>query len=205
MFRQLKNIDTAFQHIKTFTIMVVVGSSLLCCFTVYQAFNMVLTAQERIYLLANDKALEAFSAERKDNIPVEARDHVKMFHHYFFTLDPDEKVIESNINKALGLADNSAANQFSDLKEAGYYTGIISGSVSQTIYMDSAVIDTSIYPFSFRYHGTQKVIRSTSVVTRKLITEGRLRNVNRSDLNPHGFLIERWKVIENRDIDINKR
>lgn len=205
MFRQLKNIDTAFKHIKTFTFVVVIASALTCCFTVYQALKMVMTSNERIYLLANDKALEAFSAERKDNIPVEARDHVKMFHHYFFTLDPDEKVIEKHINQALGLADNSAANQFSDLKEAGYFTGIISGSVSQTIEMDSVTIDTSNHPYSFRYFGTQKIIRSTSVVTRKMVTEGRLRNVNRSDLNPHGFLIEKWKVIENRDIEINKR
>ncbi|MFC0263714.1 MULTISPECIES: conjugative transposon protein TraK [Cyclobacteriaceae] len=205
MFRQLKNIDTAFRHIKTFSLVLVIACAGICCFTVYQAFKMVLTAQERIYLLANDKALEAFSAERKDNIPVEARDHVKMFHHYFFTLDPDEKVIESHINQALGLADNSAANQFSDLKEGGYFTGIISGNVSQTIKMDSIKISTESHPYSFRYYGTQKIIRSTSVVTRKLITEGRLRNVNRSDFNPHGFLIEKWKVIENRDIDINKR
>jgi len=44
---------------------------------------MVSHIQERIYILANGKALEAWSAERRDNIPVEARDHVKMFHHYF--------------------------------------------------------------------------------------------------------------------------
>ena len=32
------------------------------------------------------------------------------------------------------------------------------------------------------------------------ITEGFLRNVARSDNNPHGFLIERWRVLENKDL-----
>ena len=45
------------------------------------------------------KPLEAYSSNRKDNIPVEARDHVIMFHQYFFTLDPDEKVIDANLSK----------------------------------------------------------------------------------------------------------
>ena len=41
-------------------------------------------AQAHIYILANGKVLEAFAADRKDNIPVEARDHISMFHHVDF-------------------------------------------------------------------------------------------------------------------------
>lgn len=39
-----------------------------------------------------------------------------------------------------------------------------------------------------------------SITTRSLMTEGSLRNVSRSDNNPHGFLIERWNTIDNRDL-----
>jgi hypothetical protein len=38
-----------------------------------------------------------------------------------------------------------------------------------------------------------------------LITEGNLRNVSRSDHNPHGFLIENWSTLENHDIDTKNR
>ena len=38
-----------------------------------------------------------------------------------------------------------------------------------------------------------------------LITEGNLRNVSRSDNNPHGFLIERWNTIENKDLAVENR
>ena len=166
---------------------------------------MVTHIQERIYILANGKALEAWSAERRDNIPVEARDHVKMFHHYFFTLDPDDRVIEGNITKALYLADASAKRQYDDLKESRYYSNIISGNISQEIVTDSIRIDTDQYPFHFRCYSKQKLIRTTSIVTRSLITEGYLRNVSRSDNNPHGFLIEKWSTLENKDIKTENR
>jgi conjugative transposon TraK protein len=151
-------------------------------------------------VLANGKALQAFAGDRKDNIPVEARDHVKMFHQYFFSLDPDEKVIQSNMNKALYLADASAKKVYESLKENNYYTGIISGNISQQINVDSVFVNVETYPFYFKCYATEKIIRPSTMTTRSLLTEGYLRNVSRSDNNPHGFLIERWNTIENKDI-----
>lgn len=205
MFRQFRNIETAFRHIKLFSFVLIAACMAICCYTVYESYNMVSQAQERIYLLANGKALQALSADRRDNIPVEAKDHIKMFHHYFFTLDPDDKVIESNIAMALYLADGTAKKQYDDLKEGGYYTGIISGNVSQQVTVDSIRVDMQSTPYYFRYYGVQKIIRPTTTVSRSLITEGYLRSVARSDNNPHGFLIERWRIIENRDLNIEQR
>lgn len=205
MFKQMKNIDTAFRHVRGFTLLVVAGSILLCGFTLYKSYELVGSVQSKIYILANGKALEAYAAERKDNIPVEAKDHIRTFHQYFFTLDPDEKVIQSNITKALYLADASAKRAYDNLKEAGYYTDVISGNISQRIKIDSIQVDVNLYPFYFRCYGTQQMIRTTSTVSRILVTDGYLRNVSRSDNNPHGFLIERWKVIENQDIKTENR
>jgi conjugative transposon TraK protein len=205
MFSQLKNIDSAFKHIRLFTYIVVVASALVSGYTIYKSFDWVSETQARIYILANGKALEAWSAERKDNIPVEARDHVKMFHLFFFTLDPDEKVIEANITKALYLADVSAKRQYDNLKESRYYSNVISANISQEITADSIRIDINQYPFYFRYYGKQKLIRTSSIVTRSLVSEGFLRSVSRSDHNPHGFLIEKWNTLENKDLKIENR
>lgn len=161
-------------------------------------------ASSHVYVLANGKVLEAVSADRKDNIPVEARDHIKMFHHYFFTLDPDEKVIEGNISKALYLADESARNQYNDLKEKSYYNNLISGNISQQIDVDSVRLDMNTYPYYFKCYATEKLVRATSTIHKVLVTQGYLRNVSRSDNNPHGFLIERWETLANRDTTISK-
>lgn len=205
MFQQLKNIDSAFKHIRTFSVLLVVGCLALCCFTIYKSYRIVQETQAKIYILANGKAIEAFSSDRKDNIPVEARDHVRMFHYYFFTLHPDDKVIRLNIKSALYLADASAKTQYENLRENSYYANIISGNVSQEIHIDSIEVDINQYPFYFRCIAKQRIIRATSIVTRSLVTEGFLRNVLRSDNNPHGFLIEKWNTLENRDIKSENR
>ncbi len=201
----MKNIETAFQHVKQFTAIVVVCCFLLCGFVLFKSYQLAAITQSKVYVLANGKALEAMAADRKDNIPVEARDHIKTFHQYFFSLDPDDKVIQANITKALYLADASAKRQYEDLKENGYYANIISGNISQQITVDSINMNVDTYPYYFRCFATQKIIRSTSIVYRLLLTEGYLRNVSRSDNNPHGFLIERWNTIENKDLKTEAR
>jgi conjugative transposon TraK protein len=205
MFQKAKNIDTAFKQLRLFSIVVIVSCVLICCYVIYNSYKVTAAVQSRIYILANGKALEAFAGDRKENIPIEARDHVKMFHHYFFSLDPDDKVIQSNINKALYLADGSARKVYESLKENNYYTGIISGNVSQEISVDSVWININVYPFYFKCFATEKITRITTITTRSLITEGSLRNVSRSDNNPHGFLIEKWNTIENKDVKTENR
>jgi conjugative transposon TraK protein len=204
MFTHLKNIETAFRHIKRFSYLLISACTIICCFALYKCFQFSTQAGKHIYILANGKALEAFAADRKDNIPVEARDHIRMFHFFFFTLDPDEKVIETNIGKALYLADESARNQYNGLKEKSYYNNLISGNISQQIRVDSVQLDMNQYPYYFKCFAIQKLIRSTSTINKVLITQGFLRNVSRSDNNPHGFLIEKWETLANRDTTISK-
>ncbi len=205
MFKKMKNIDIAFRSIRSFTIIVIIGCVTLCGFTLYKSFKLVAEIQSKVYILVNGKALEAYASDRKENIPVEARDHVKMFHQYFFTLDPDDKVIQANINKALYLADASAKMEYDNLKENSYYANIIAGNISQEIKIDSVAVRINEYPYYFRCYATQNIIRTTSTISRSLVTEGYLRNVSRSDNNPHGFLIERWATIENKDLKIENR
>ena len=205
MFKKAQNIDTAFRHIKTFSLFLIVGCVLLTSYAIFKSYRLVEKEKATIYILANGKVLEAYAADRKDNIPVEARDHVRTFHQYFFTLHPDDKVIQDHITKALYLADGTARRQHQSLKENGFYAELISGNISQEISIDSVLIDVEQYPFYFRCHGEQKIIRQSSITTRSLVTEGYLRQVARSDNNPHGFLIEKWKTLENGTLKTEKR
>lgn len=205
MFQQLKNIDTAFKHVRLFSLVLIVAYTIVCCYVVASSLKRVDQAQERIYLIVNGKAVEAFASTRQENIPVEARDHVKVFHTFFFSLSPDDKAIQTTIQNALYLADQSAKAQYDDLKEKGYYSSVISANVSQELDCDSVQVNTANYPYYFRFFGKQHIIRSTAIVTRILLTEGYLRNVGRSDNNPHGFLIEKWAIVENRDLSTTKR
>lgn len=190
---------------RTFALVMIVTCGSITCFSIYKSVGLVNEMQQKVYILSNGKALEAFAADRKENIPVEARDHVKTFHSLFFTLDPDDKAITATIKKALYLGDGSVKRVYDDLKETGYYSALISGNVNQTITIDSVVVNINDYPYQFRCYSTQQITRPTSITTRSLTTEGALRNVGRSDNNPHGFLIEKWATIENRDLKTELR
>lgn len=204
MFRKMKNIDTAFRSMRLFTIIIVVGFILLCGYIVYQT-NVTLTANKgKVYVMVNGKLVEAVAMER--NIPVELRDHIRTFHTLFFTLSPDEKAIQTQISKALYLADGSARREYQNLKEAGYYNNIISGNISQTIDIDSIELDMSVVPYRFRCLGRQYITRPTSVLTRSIVTQGFVRTgMLQSDNNSHGFLIERWEIVSNNDIKTDNR
>lgn len=205
MFTQTKNIDSAFRHIKAFSLILVTGCFLLSGFVLYKSYELSAKMQDKIYILAGDQAMEAFASLRKDNVLVEAKSHIRLFHTYFFTLDPDEKVIEANMSKALYLADASAKKQYNNLKETGYYSNIIAGNISQQISIDSISVNIQSEPYFFRCTGFIKIIRPNSMVTRNLVTQGYLRNVSRSEHNAHGFLIERWETLENKDIKTENR
>jgi len=205
MFPKTRNIETAFGYIRLFTLVLVLCSLGVAGFISWQALRMAERAQGKVYVLSAGRILEASAGDRKDNIAVEARDHIGRFHQFFFSLDPDEKVINSNISRALYLADGSAKQVYDNLKESGYYAGIISGNISQEVGIDSIALDIQSYPFYFRCFATQKIIRPTSIVTRSLVTEGWLRNTSRSDNDPHGFLIQKWVILANKDLKVENQ
>jgi conjugative transposon TraK protein len=200
MFTQFKNIDTAFKHIKTFSTLFLLANVIITCFGIYKFCQLSNEQGEKLYILYNGKVLEAIASNKKSNLEVELRDHIKTFHEHFFSLGPDDKAIQQSVSKSLYLADESAKKEYDNLKESGYYNNIISANISQEIEVDSIKLDINDLPYSFKCYATEKLIRATSTVTRKLITQGKVRDLkSQTDNNPHGFLIQQWEILENKD------
>jgi conjugative transposon TraK protein len=207
MFQQFKNIDTAFQFIRLFSIVFLLGTVCICIYTVFRCTQVLKKGQERVYVLSNSKLLEAMAVERTDSLSVEIKDHVKMFHYYFYTLQPNEDVNKRHVNHALYLSDSSAYKEYRSLVEGGYYTGIISNNIIQEVLdYDSIQVNVSHAPYFFKYFGRLQLSRPTSILTRSIITEGYIRMLPAvSEENPHGMLVEQWKIDENRDLTLEKR
>ena len=190
---------------RVLSLVVIVGSLCINLAVFVWAERAIDAAGQRIYILSAGKALEAFAGRRDDNLRVEAEWHVRNFHSAFFTLDPDERLNAAGMKRALYLADGSAKRVYDNLKESGYYAEVVSANISQRLTVDSVVVDLGQEPFPFRLYGTEEITRPTSVVTRTLVTEGWLRMTRRSEDNEHGFLIERWSIVENRDVKVEQR
>ena len=200
-FKSLTNIESAFRHLRIFSIVFLCSCALLTGYAVRRAYDFAEAQRQKIYVLDEGKSLMlALAQDLSQNRPVEAREHVRHFHELFFTLSPDKAAIESNIQRALYLADRTAFEHYRDLAEKGYYNRIISGNINQRLVVDSVVCNFERYPYDATTYARQRIIREKTVTERTLITHGRLINSQRSDNNPHGFIIEGFRVIENRDL-----
>ena len=180
-FKSLKNIETSFRHLRLFGIVYLGVCTLLVGYSVWKAYSFAEAQRQKIYVLDEGKSL------------------------MLFTLAPDKSAIEGNVQRAMFLSDRSAYSHYGDLAEQGYYNRIISGNVSQRIEIDSVKCDFNTYPYDVMTYARLFIIREKSVTERSLVTHGRLRNSTRSDNNPHGFILEGFHVLENRDIRMYDR
>jgi len=205
-FKSLKNIESSFRQIRFFAIVFVILCAVIVCYALWNSYSFAEEQRQKIYVLDGGKSLLlALSQDLSQNRPVEARDHVKRFHELFFTLSPDKDAIESNIQRALFLVDKSAFAYYKDLTEKGYYNRIISGNINQTIAVDSVACNFDHYPYQVAAYARQMIIRESNITERSLITRCTLINSIRSDNNPHGFIMENFEVMENKDLRVIDR
>ncbi|AZB17553.1 conjugative transposon protein TraK [Chryseobacterium indologenes] len=205
-FKSLKNIENSFKQIRLFTLVFTVLCFGVVGVVVFKSYQFAEEQRQKIYVLDNGKSLMvALSQDMSINRPVEAREHVRRFHELFFTVAPDKNAIESNVKRAFNLADQSAFNYYKDLQEKGYYNRIISGNIQQRVEVDSLAADFDSYPYTVKTYARQFIIRSSNLTIRRLITSCSLVNSVRSDSNPQGFTIEKFNVLENKDIETVER
>ena len=134
-----------------------------------------------------------------DNPVEEARGHFKNFNWLFFTLSPDGRQIQDNIRQAMNLADKSAEAYYNTFKENHYYNKLIASNISQSLEIDSISINTD-HPYRVTLYGKLLLVRPSMTIERSIITTGLLRRTQRSKNNPHGFIIEHFKIIEIKDL-----
>lgn len=205
-FKTLRNIESSFKQIRLYAILFVIFCSTVVGIALWQSYKFSEKQRQKIYVLDQGKSLMlALSQDINLNRPVEAREHIRRFHELFFTLAPDKNAIENNMKRAFQLADKSAFDYYNDLTEKGYYNRIISGNVQQRLEVDSIVSDFNHYPYAVKTYAKQYIIRSNNVTKRQLITTCQLLNSVRSDNNPQGFNIEKFEVLENKDLEVVER
>ena len=182
-FKALKNIESSFRQIRLYAIIFLGCCMLLTVLVVWRCYSFAEAQQDL-----------------QQNRPVEAREHVRRFHLLFFDLSPDKSAIEGNLTKALLLADKSAMSYYRDLMEKGYFNRLIAGNIIQKVEVDSIRCDFTNYPYQVKTYARQRILRESSVTERSLVTTCQLVNATRSDNNLQGFLIERFNIIENKDL-----
>lgn len=199
----LRNIDSSQKILKFISAIVIIMAFSFSGFIYFYSMNQISLSREKVYLLNNGNALELVKSRNlQDNLKAEVKNHVTMFHEFFYNLDPDAKDIKSRVNRALNLIDESGKLLESQRNENLYYQKMIEGSISSRFYLDSISVKSSDDKYYFcKIFGKQKLERSSKLILKNLISECRVRQLSRTDNNPHGLVIENFIVINNKTID----
>ena len=195
----IKNLENKIKLVMIVSCLFMVGCIIISLGSIFTAKGMVDDAHKKVYVLDGNVPILVQRTTMDETLDVEAKSHIEMFHHYFFTLAPDDKYIKYTMEKAMYLVDETGLAQYNTLKEKGFYSNIMGTSAVFSIFCDSIKFNKE--KMEFIYYGRQRIERRTNVLTRELVTAGQLKRVPRTDNNPHGLLIVNWRTLLNKDID----
>ena len=194
----IKNIEQRIKINKIVSISTIFFACLIVIAGFFFSYKLIEDSKKSIYILDNGVPVLAQQTDALINRPVEYKAQIELFHRLFFTLAPDDAYIKENINKSLYLIDDSGKKEYANLREKGFYNQIIASSSMVSIQTDS--IKVNMENNNFLYFGKQMINRKSGVITRKLITEGYFKDIIRSPNNPHGVIIENWRILNNEDL-----
>ena len=195
----MKNYENKIKLVLIVSILFMAGCIVISLGSLFVAKGMVDDAHKKVYVLDGTVPILVQQTTMEETLDVEAKSHVELFHHLFFTLAPDDKYINDTMEKAMYLVDETGLAQYNALKEKGFYNNILGTSSVFSIFCDSIKFDKS--KMEWTYYGRQRIERRTSILTRELVTAGKLVRVPRTENNPHGLMITNWRTLLNKDIE----
>ena len=199
----IKNLENKIKLVLIICSLFLAGCVVISVSSLFMARGMVNDAQKKVYVLDGNVPILVQRTTMDETLDVEARSHVELFHHLFFTLAPDDKYMAYTMEKAMYLVDESGLAQYNTLKERGLFQNIIGTSSVFSIFCDS--IKLSKEDMTFTYYGRQRIERRTNILYREIVTTGGLKRVPRTENNPHGLMIVNWRTILNKDIEQRKK
>ena len=200
------NIESNFRSMKILTLSVIGASMMVAIAAIYIAVDFASASRDNIFVVdKSGAALMATSAPDESQKELEAQDHLTRFHELFFSLSPSSESIKRNVDRALVMSDRSAYDYWKDMSERGFYQRLVSANISQQIVVDSVKVNISSYPYDAVTYGRLFLIRESNITAYQFESTCRLVDVERSQSNPHGLMIEKFIVRRNENIGTKRR
>lgn len=205
LIKYFDNIETAFRKMKVLTVAAVAACTLICIGSLAVAGWVMMESSNQVFVIDKGSAVMAARTEADANRDLEAMDHLTRFHELLFNLSPNAESIKRNTDRALVMSDRSAYQYWADLSERGFYQRLVSANISQEIVVDSVKVDMNSYPYEAVTYGRLFMLRESNITAYQLETECRLVDVERSPGNPHGMMIEKFRVRRNENLGTRSR
>lgn len=205
LIKHFNSIDTSFRKMKFVTVLALVSAVIIAVGSVATSGWFMEKANGTIYVVDKGSAVMASRTQEDSHRELEAMDHVSRFHELMFNLSPSAESIQRNLDRALVMSDKSAYDYWMDLSERGFYQRLVSANISQEFVADSIKVDMLTYPHSVTTYGKIFLLRESNITAYQFESTCRLVDVERSQNNPHGLMIERFTVTRNENIGTRKR
>ncbi|SDD99941.1 conjugative transposon protein TraK [Riemerella columbipharyngis] len=199
----VKSIEKKIKINKAIAIATIIAALIMVISAFVFSYRLIENSRKSIYILDNGVPVLVKQTDLSLNRPVEYKAQIELFHRLFFTLAPDDSYIKDNIEKSLYLIDDTGKREYNNLKEKGFYNQVISSNSMVSIQTDS--IKLNLQEMKFTYYGKEVINRRSQLLIRKLISEGYLKDIQRTPNNAHGVLIENWRILNNEQISSQER
>lgn len=205
LIKYFNNIETSFKKMKFISVLSICAAAVIAVGSVAASGWFLEKSNGTIYVVDKGSAVMA-SREAADSYrELEAQDHVTRFHELMFNLSPSAESIQRNLDRALIMSDKSAYDYWMDLSERGFYQRLVSANISQEFVTDSIRVDMLVYPHTVTTYGKIYMMRESNITAYQFESSCRLVDVERSQTNPHGLMIERFIVTRNDNLGTRKR
>ena len=205
LIKYFNNIETSFKKMKFVTVLSICAAALIAVGSVAAAGWYMEKSGQTIFVVDKGSAVMATRDSEDSYRELEAKDHVTRFHELMFNLSPSAESIQRNLDRALVMSDKSAYEYWMDLSERGFYQRLISANISQEFVTDSVKVDMLSYPHAVTTYGKLYMLRESNITAYQFESTCRLVDVERSQNNPHGLMIERFVVTRNDNLGTRKR
>ena len=205
IIKYFDTIETSFRKMKFITVASIASGVIIALGAVYIAGQQMLSNNDNIYVIDRGSAVMAARSGQDAYRDLEVKDHIERFHELMFNLSPNSESIKRNLDRALTMSDKSAYDYWSDLSERGFYSRIVSANISQEIVIDSVKIDMSSYPYQAKTYAKVFMLRESNITAYDFESNCRLVDVERSQSNPHGLMIEKFRVSKNENMGTRQR
>ena len=205
IIKYFETIETSFRKMRLITVASIASGVVIALGAVYIAGRQMVSNNDNIYVIDRGSAVMAARSGEDAYRDLEVRDHIERFHELMFNLSPNSESIRRNLDRALTMSDRSAYDYWSDLSERGFYSRIVSANISQEIVIDSVRIDMSSYPYQAKTYAKVFMLRESNITAYDFESSCRLVDVQRSQSNPHGLMIEKFRVSRNENLGTRYR
>lgn len=196
--KSLQDIPATFKIIKISLFVCLAVSMVLSIGSLFWAFSLSKDALKTTYILTDEGKAIMLNNTNKYKVDQfrkpEIVNHIKEFHKLFFEIDQFN--FEKRVDQSLHLIGVSGRDLYKTLEARRYYSNIAANNLEHELVVDSIRVNHKIHPYKGKFYG-KIVIRRTDQKLKnveKLYSTFELRNVARTERNPHGLIIENYLV-----------